>query len=327
MSLPSPFIGDARPPRFGKVEALLEKRYSILEELPAGAFARVYLAIDGGGKRVAIKTVPTESHGRTDSARFKREMKLLQRMSHPHIVRVIEAAESDDMLWIIMPYAEDGSVHRLMEKAGRLPLGRCLEILHALASALDYAHGQGVVHRDIKPANVLLDGEGIMLTDFGIAKLEHGSDHHSEMPTTDEGLYLGTLSYMPLEQLLGEKDVTFSADLHALGALGYEMLTGRLPRPGRHLFEVATAHQKRRPRDLTKIRQDAPDELAKLIMSCLSIYPSKRPESAKEVLRRIELVRLGLGTTPPLPPWYRDRNAIIPILLAVVALVTMYFIV
>src|SRR5256884_3319987 len=153
-----------------RVRASLAGRYTIERELGRGGMATVYLARDLKHDRpVALKVLRPELAAVLGAERFLREIRLTAQLQHPHILTLIDSGEADGFLYYVMPYVEGESLRQRLEREGQLPLDEALRITSAIASALDFAHGRGVIHRDIKPENIMLHQGEPMVADFGIA--------------------------------------------------------------------------------------------------------------------------------------------------------------
>ncbi|MCJ7708968.1 MAG: protein kinase, partial [Anaerolineales bacterium] len=204
-------------------------KYQILDRLGRGGMADVYEAYHARlDRHVAIKILhPHLIEGQDFLGRFEREAKAVASLKHPHIVQVFDFDSQDDLHYIVMELVDGGSLRSRFEelsRAGtRMPQKDALRILADVASAIDYAHGRGMLHRDVKPANVLLDHDGdACLSDFGIVRIL------SETRFTTTGALIGTPQYMSPEQGKG-LPLTKATDLYSLGVVLYEMLTGRAP--------------------------------------------------------------------------------------------------
>jgi len=199
--------------------------YRILELIGRGGMATVYKAYQPGTERlVALKVLL--NHLVQDSLaiqRFQQEARIIAGLEHRNIVPVYDSGQQDGTLYLVMRYMRAGTVQDIIAR-GPLPLRDALSIISDVAAALDYAHALGIIHRDIKPNNILVDNEGhAYLTDFGLAKVLGATD---EM--TNTSMMMGTPAYMAPEQALG-RPVTPQTDIYALGAMLYEMLTGKPP--------------------------------------------------------------------------------------------------
>ncbi|RMF37771.1 MAG: response regulator [Chloroflexi bacterium] len=212
-------------------------RYEILEELGRGAMGIVYKARDPNIDRiVALKVLhPTLSAYPELQQRFRREARSAGRLVHPNIVIVFDAAEDRGTSFLVMEYLDGPTLAAVIEREGPLSVPRSVQIAIQTCDALDYAHQQGVIHRDIKPSNIiLLPGDQVKITDFGIAKLVEGPQ------LTRTGI-VGTFNYMSPEQAM-EKPVDHRADIYSLGIVLFEMLTGRVPFQADTPVAVALKH-------------------------------------------------------------------------------------
>ncbi len=284
----------------GVLEALraaLAGRYAIERELGRGGMATVYLARDERhGRPVALKLlrpelVPDDGPSRA-AARFHREIELAARLSHPHILPLYDSGAADGLLYYVTPYIDGESLRSRLKRSGRLPLPESLGVLRDVARALAYAHRQGLVHRDIKPANILLSQEGdALVADFGVAKAlaaAQGVAGTQEAELTEGALILGTPAYMAPEQVIGDPGIDHRADLYALGAVGYELLTGAPPFAGRPRHEQLAAHLSEMPSPVSVRQPDLPEMLAALVDRLLSKRPADRPRDADEVIRLLD---------------------------------------
>jgi class 3 adenylate cyclase/tRNA A-37 threonylcarbamoyl transferase component Bud32 len=263
--------------------------YEVLEEVGRGGMATVYRARHAGMDRiVALKVLKQSFAGDPDAlARFQREARLIARLEHPHLLPVYDFDGAHDPPYIAMRYVESGTLKDLLRR-GRLSLGEAAHLLGQVASALDYAHRQGVVHRDIKPSNVMLDGEGnAFLADFGLARVAL-PDREGEGALTLPGTVLGTPSYMAPEQAVGAGTVDRRADLYALGVLLFEMVTGTLPFPGDNPVEVAMAHVSRAVPTATEREPSLPAALDPLVRRAMAKRPEDRFDSASELSREMQ---------------------------------------
>src|SRR5947209_1195325 len=213
-----------------RVRASLAGRYTIERELGRGGMATVYLARDLKHDRpVALKVLRPELAAVLGAERFLREIRLTAQLQHPHILTLIDSGEADGFLYYVMPYVEGESLRQRLEREGQLPLDEALRITGAIASALDFAHGRGVIHRDIKPENIMLHQGEPMVADFGIALAVSTAGRER---LTETGLSLGTPAYMSPEQVSAEPKLDGRSDQYSLASVLYEMLAGEPPYTG-----------------------------------------------------------------------------------------------
>jgi eukaryotic-like serine/threonine-protein kinase len=272
-------------------QTLAAGRYRVVRELGRGGMAAVFLAHDEElGRQVALKLLP--GHLADDEAfhaRFLREARLAARLSHPNVVRVYDAGEADGRPFIVMEYVPGGS----LADCGQLPPARVVELGMQACAALQHAHDAGLVHRDVKPANLLLRDDGVLkIADFGIARAAESTRH------TQAGTLLGTAAYLAPEQIAGE-DATAASDIYALGAVLYELLTGRAPYRFDSLAELAALQADGAIEPAADVAPAVPRELEAAVMHALARDPRFRPESAAELAH--ELGRAEELPTRPLP--------------------------
>ncbi|MCP4535569.1 MAG: protein kinase [Chloroflexi bacterium] len=199
-------------------------RYEIIKELGQGAMGIVYQALDPNIQRtVALKVLRPDLTSNPElRQRFQREARSAGGLNHPGIVTIFDAAEQGDTSFLVMEYLEGQTLEQLIEMSDLLPVARVRDVAMQICDALDFAHNAQVIHRDIKPSNIiLLPGDQVKLTDFGIAKIM------AEPRLTRTGI-IGTLDYMSPEQAKGQ-DVDHRADIYALGVVMFEMLVGSPP--------------------------------------------------------------------------------------------------
>ncbi len=310
-----------------RLQLALGTAYTLDRELGGGGMSRVFTARETAlGRTVVVKVLPPELAAGVSIERFKREIALAARLQHPHIVPLLSAGQMDGVPYFLMPFVTGESLRARLARHGELPVSESLRLLREIASALAYAHQNGVVHRDIKPENVLLAGGGgprdsapgrmatAMVADFGVAKAvavaaadenpaRDGRDAHHRV--TSLGVALGTPAYMSPEQATADPSTDHRADLYAFGVLAYEILTGQTPFGKRSPAELLAAHVTEAPRPVTDLRPTLPPALAALVMRCLQKRPSDRPQSAGEILQSLdEITTPSAGTAPTtaLPP-------------------------
>jgi predicted Ser/Thr protein kinase len=222
--------------QFAHFKTAISDRYEIERELGRGGMAVVFLALDRKHNRpVVLKVLRPEVSMTLGAQRFLREVSIAAKLSHPHVVTLIDSDEIEGFLFSVMAYVEGESLRERLVREGSLELGAAMEIVRQVASALDYAHSRDVVHRDVKPENILLCRSAAVVTDFGIARAISEATEGERL--TDPGIAVGTSVYMSPEQASGEIEVDGRSDVYALGCVLYELLTGegqgRVARPAR----------------------------------------------------------------------------------------------
>jgi len=266
--------------------------YQILSILGMGGMGKVYKVRNVISDRVeAMKILlPDLSSNQSLADRFLREIRLLATLDHPNIAVLRTALTHENQLAMIMEFVEGET---LANRASRAPLSTADAANYAdqVLSALSYAHKQNIIHRDIKPANMMLTPQGVVkLMDFGIARSA------TDGSLTSTGTTLGSLNYMPPEQVRGEA-ADARSDIYSFGVSLYEMLTGKLPFEGDSQYSLMTAHLNQTPPEPVTLRSDLPAGLNEIIMMAIAKDPANRFQSA-------DAFRAALGSVPvsPLPP-------------------------
>jgi tetratricopeptide (TPR) repeat protein len=279
------------PPPSPEPTSFANGRYQVKKFLGEGGKKKVYLVHDILLDRdVAFALIKTEKLDDASRTRVNREARAMGRLGdHPNIVTIYDMGDQEGQPYIVIPVMPGGDVEGLIEKATdhRLPLDKAVDIAKAVCRGLEYAHGKGIIHRDIKPGNVWLSADGTAkIGDFGLALAVDLSR------LTQPGMMVGTVTYMPPEQAMGGK-VTAKADLYSLGAMLYEMVTGRPPFVGDDSIAIIGQHINTPPVSPTWHRADLPPALETLILQLLEKDPEKRPESAAVVLQALEAIEAG----------------------------------
>jgi eukaryotic-like serine/threonine-protein kinase len=273
--------------------------YRIERELGGGGMSRVFLAEDVKlSRKVVVKVLPPEMAASVNQDRFRREIQLAARLQHPHVVPVLSANASGDLLWYVMPFIEGESLRAKLAREGELPVGEAVRLLREVTDALAYAHERGVVHRDIKPDNVMVSRGHALVTDFGVAKAVSESAGTAS-GLTSLGVALGTPAYMAPEQAAADPHVDHRADLYALGAVAYEMLAGRPPFTGASPQSLLMAHVTQTPDPVSVHRPSIPPALASTIMRCLEKRAADRWQSAAEIIPQLDAALTPGGGTQP----------------------------
>ena len=312
-----------------RLASALSDRYALQRELGAGGMVTVYLAQDLKHERqVAVKVLRPELAAAMGPERFLQEIKIAANLHHPHILPLFDSGEADGFLYYVMPYEEGQSLREKLEKQGELPIAEAVRILRDVVDALAHAHKQNVVHRDIKPDNVMLSGRHALVTDFGVAKAVSEATGRDKLTTV--GVALGTPTYMAPEQAAADPHIDHRADIYAVGAVAYELLTGRPPFLGTTPQMILSAHLADTPEPVTKYREAVPPALEQLVLKCLEKNPADRWQSAEELLPYLEaLATPSGGVTPtgtmPVGPARRSwkvaavATAVVAVLVVIVA--------
>lgn len=249
-------------------------RYELKRQIGKGATAIVYHAYDTFSNReVAVKVIRTDiladpEFGDEHRKQFLNEASLAGRLSHPHIVAILEASVSDDSGYVVMEYVPEGNLSRHTAPENLLPIGDILQIIFKCCGALDYAFRQGVIHRDLKPSNIMISsGTDIRIADFGASVLYQAQ--------VTQKLTIGTPYYMSPEQIRGRR-LTHHSDMYSLGILAYELLTGVLPFQDTNLQRLFTAISTGIPSAPGKYRPEIPARLDEMILRMIEKNPDDR---------------------------------------------------
>jgi serine/threonine-protein kinase len=279
------------PDTLKRLQAALAGRYRIDRELGRGGMATVFLAHDIQHDRpVALKVLLPELAAALGDERFEREIRLVARLQHPHILGVHDSGDADGLLWFSMPYVEGESLRDRLNRERQLSVDDAVRIVREAALALDYAHRHGVVHRDIKPENILLSDDQALVADFGIARALQGGES-----LTQTGLAVGTPAYMSPEQASGEKTLDGRTDVYSLGCVLYELLAGEPPFTGPNPQAVITRALTETPRSLSLIRASISSHLTSIVARAMARAPADRFATAAEFARALNLPS---GQTP-----------------------------
>ncbi len=302
-------------------------RYRILAKLGEGGMGAVFRAEQISLKRkVALKVLRPELSADPGLVRrFNAEAELAAKLNHPNTVTLFDFGQDDDgSLYIAMEFVEGTSLRDVLVRSGPLPAGRLIDICAQVCGSLTDAHGVGIVHRDLKPDNVMLSTRGgvddvVTVLDFGIAKLRDERSDGTSIPMTQQGDLLGTPQYMAPEQIRAEP-VDGRTDVYALGAMMYEMVTGRLPFEGPTLMSILSKHLTEAPVPPIERRRDLgiSPALSGLIVECMSKQPDQRPESMQVLGGRLATLKAQLadgGAARPVSmpvPRYHSRPPGVP---------------
>ncbi len=285
---------------------VLDGRYALVERIASGGMGEVWRGIDQVlGRPVAVKLLSAGHAGdELFRARFRAEARYAAALSHPYIARVFDYGESSPLggPYLVMELVDGEPLSAILERVGRLSPDITLEIVSQAARALDAAHQTGIVHRDIKPGNLLIMADGTTkITDFGIAKAR---ETQNAAQLTATGIVMGTALYVSPEQATGS-NVTGSSDIYSLGIVAYECLAGEPPFVADQPLTIAIMH-KHDP--VPPLPADVPRPVSDLVLAMLAKTPEGRPESARHVADRADVIRAArarsggrISTTAGLP--------------------------
>jgi Tol biopolymer transport system component len=285
--------------------------YEIIAPIGAGGMGEVWKARDTRLDRsVAIKILPSEfAHDAQFKLRFEREAKTISQLTHPHICTLYDVGNENGVEYLVMELLDGESLADRLTK-GPLPIEQVLRYGIEIAEALEKAHRAGVVHRDLKPGNVMITKSGAKLLDFGLAKATvplASISTATVMPTehkplTQEGTIIGTFRYMAPEQVEG-READCRTDIFALGALLYEMATGKRAFDGKSRASLIASILEREPPPISAVQPVAPRALERVVQTCLRKDPDERWQSAHDVATALR------WTDEAAPPSARNRKA------------------
>jgi TolB-like protein len=296
----------------------LADRYVIERELGRGGMATVYLARDLRHDRpVALKILHPSLAAVLGPERFLREIRLSAKLQHPHILPLFDSGQTADRLWFTMPYVDGGTLRQRLAREGPLAVPVALELARDVASALEHAHGHGIVHRDVKPENILLHGGEAMLADFGVAQAVGAAAGER---LTETGLSIGTPSYMSPEQAVGTRNLDGRSDVYSLGCVLYEMLAGEPPFTGPNAQAIVAKALSQPTPEVTVLR-DVPGAVATLLTRALARSPADRFAGAAELTGAIDASLTPATGQPGAGRRKRRAAGLVATLLAVAGLV------
>jgi serine/threonine protein kinase/tetratricopeptide (TPR) repeat protein len=262
------------------------ERYQIIEEIGRGGMGRVYKAIDKELSRIVVLKMirPERSSDPGMVERFKKEINLASQITHENVCRIYDLGEIDEIKYISMQFIDGENLKDFIQTSKRLSIESTIDISRQVCQALIAAHKKGVIHRDLKPKNIMLDKKGTaFVMDFGIAKSIDSED------TIKPGAIVGTPYYMSPEQAIGEQ-IDHRADIYSLGAIMYEMLTGKPPFQADTIAGMIHKHVNETPKPISQLNPQTPVELEKIIMKCLEKKPDKRYQGINEIMDSLNRV-------------------------------------
>jgi serine/threonine-protein kinase len=259
------------------VQKALTGRYTVEREIARGGAARVFLAVDPDGQKVALKVLHPQLAVSVTADRFLREIAFLSTIEHPRIGRLIDYGESEWLVYYVMEFVEGPNLRDHLARARTALLPDTVRIACDLLDAIEYAHSKGIVHRDVKPENVVLASDGAILVDFGIARAiaQSGTDR-----LTRSGFAVGTSSYMSPEQVQGQSDIDERTDIYSLGCVLFECLAGRPPFTAEREELVLRMHLDHAAPSVTEYRTDVPPVMEQLLAKALASNRADRWPSA-----------------------------------------------
>ena len=287
----------------GRGRGLAVGRYVLLDLLGEGGMGKVFKAHDGRlGRDVALKLIrPERLSNPAAMARFDHEMKALGKLDHPHVVRAFDAGQAGADHFVAMEFIDGADLTKVVRARGPLPVAEACEYARQAALGLQHAHENGLVHRDVKPSNLIAtrDGKTVKLVDLGLARLNDDADAGR---VTQEGYVIGTPDFLAPEQARDAAGVDTRADVYALGATLFYLLTGRVPYDAPTPAEKLVRHLTDPPPDLSLLRPDAPPGVERVVHWCLAKKPDDRPQSPAELAAALQPFCGGAAAGAVFPP-------------------------
>ena len=281
------------PELLGRLQSALAERYRLSREIGAGGMATVYLAEEAKhGRQVAIKVLRPELAATLGAERFLREIGIAARLSHPHLVPLIDSGDAGGLLYYVSSYMPGGSLRERLQREGKLSVRDALRIAEEVSTALDYAHRAGFVHRDVKPENILFADGHALLADFGVARVCHGE---GDDRVTAAGIAVGTPEYMSPEQASGDCDIDGRSDIYALACVMYEMLTGAPPFQADSHRALMARHVLDTPPRVRALHPEIPSSIDDAISLAMAKDPAMRFGSSCDF---VSAMRIEAATSP-----------------------------
>lgn len=290
------------------VGTILGNRYRILREIGSGGMAWVYLAEDMKENHlIAVKVLyPQFGQDLSYIHRFNREAKLASAMTDPHIVRVLDYGADRDTYYLVMEYIEGHDLREILLEKGHFPWKSALDLLDQLTTALEHAHGHGVVHRDIKPQNIMLDDSGMLkVLDFGIARV-------SAMPSITQSGFIGSPYYVSPEQAMMSTDeddrdeIDIRSDIYSAGIVFYELLSGKVPFDAKSPWSIISQHIASVPPPIELTDDEVPPPVNDLLYRMIAKNREERFQTPTALRRTISAILAG----KPVPDQNLDTRPI-----------------
>ena len=285
---------------------VIKGHYRLIDERGRGSFATVYIVRDLEDNRIyAVKVMHLELSGDGELlARFQREAHILLNLSDPHIVRIFDYGNDNNMHYIVMDYIDGQSLKYYMINEGPLEPLRSINYARQIAEGLEAAYKQGVVHRDIKPQNILINSKDMVkITDFGLAR------SRETVTLTQSNVFMGTAYYISPEQAESGRSADTRSDLYSVATVLFEMLTGRPPYEGETAVDIVIKHMNDKIPSICRLRPDLPIEMDTFMQKALAKSPSERFATPQEFIAALDQIQERIPPVVPQPRAARQGEA------------------
>ncbi len=272
---------------------VIKGRYKLIDEIGRGSFATVYIVRDTKTNRIfAMKAMLNEPADDGELlARFQREAHILLTLHDPHIVRIFEYGDENDLHYILMDYIDGQNLKYHTLTSGPMEPARALDYALQIAEGLDTAYKNGVVHRDIKPQNIVINSQGeVKITDFGLAR------SRETVTLTQSNVFMGTAYYIPPEQAESGRSADIRSDLYSVAAVLFEMLSGHPPYEGDSAVDIVVKHMNDKVPPICSIRPELPRELDQFMQKAMAKLPADRFSTPREFINALEKVQKLIPT-------------------------------
>lgn len=264
---------------------VIKGRYKLIDELGRGSFATVYIARDTKNNRIyAVKIMHFEFADDSELlARFQREAHILLQLSDPHIVRIFDYGDDNDLHYIVMDYIDGQNLKYHTLTHGPMEPLRALDYARQICEGLDTAYKHGVVHRDIKPQNIVINSKDVVkITDFGLAR------SRETVTLTQSNVFMGTAYYIPPEQAESGRSADTRSDLYSVAAVLFELLTGNPPFEGETAVDIVVKHMNEKVPSICRVRPELPREVDLFMQKAMAKSPADRYSTPREFISAIE---------------------------------------
>jgi len=297
----------------GKAKGLILGDYVIMTQIGKGGMGQVYKARHRRMNRmVALKVLPPAATvSDTSVRRFRREVEMAARLTHPNIVTAYDANEHQGVHYLVMELVEGDNLSTAVKKNGVFSIDRALDVVIQAAEGLAYAHDMGIVHRDIKPSNLLIDKHGtVKILDLGLARVDHNdqADEDARDSLTQTNQVLGTVDFMSPEQSLNAREADHRADVYSLGCTFFRLLTGKNVYFGSTVIEKIVAHREKPVPSLREMRPDVSPELDAAFQRMLVKDPKKRTQTMRQVVADMQACLSAIVPAEPAPGTVKDDS-------------------